>query len=349
MFCLVSPESFVPRDHPIRDIKALTNEVLGHLSPLFSDMYSDRGRPSIPPETLLKSSLLMALYTIRSERQFCEQLKYNLLFRWFLDMDMTDEPFNASTFSKNRERMLDHDVAEEFFLLVVEAARSAQLLSRDHFTVDGTLIEAWASLKSFRPRTESKDDKEPPEDRGNPDVNFKGEKRKNDTHASTTDPEAKLHRKGLGKEAKLCFAAHALMENRNGLLLDLKVTTAGTAAEWDAGAELIRGLPKGATIGGDKGYDVKNFVDPCRELGITPHVAQRSRGSRLDRRTTRHPGYVLSQRIRKKVEEIFGWAKTVGGFRKTRYRGIRRTQLAAHMVGAAYNLLRITKLMAASA
>ncbi len=346
MFCLVSPESFVPADHPIREVKALADEVLKHLSPVFSRMYSDKGRPSIPPETLLKSSLLMAFYTIRSERQFCEQLKYNLLFRWFLDMDMTDKPFNASTFSKNRERMLEHDVAEEFFHLVVESARSAELLSREHFTVDGTLIEAWASLKSFRPKDGSDSDDEVPRDRGNPDVDFKGKKRRNDSHASTTDPEAKLYRKGFGKEAKLCFGAHALMENRNGLLIDLLVSPAGTAAEWDAGIEMLRNVPCGSTLGADKGYDVARFADVCREHGVTPHVAQRSRSSGIDNRTTRHAGYRLSQRIRKRVEEIFGWAKTVGGFRKTRYRGIRRTQMAAHFVGAAYNLLRITKLMA---
>lgn len=345
MFCLVSPESFVPSDHPIREIRSLADEVLKHMSPVFSKMYSERGRPSIPPETLLKASLLMALYTVRSERQFCEQLKYNLLFRWFLGMDMTDEPFNASTFSKNRERMLNHNIAEEFFHLVVQAARSAHLLSRDHFTVDGTLIEAWASLKSFRPKDDTGGDDEPPEDRGNPDVDFKGKKRRNETHASTTDPEAKLHRKGFGKEAKLCFGAHALMENRSGLLVDFLVSSAGTAAEWDAGIDMLRNVPFGATLGADKGYDVRRFVEACRAHGVTPHVARRIRNSAIDGRTTSKPGYLSSQRIRKRVEEIFGWAKTVGGFRKTRYRGIQRTQMAAHIVGAAYNLLRISKLM----
>ncbi len=215
MLCLVSPEQFVPKGHPLREIKSLADEVLKHLNPVFDRMYARRGRPSIPPETLLRSSLLMALYTIRSERQFCEQLGYNLMFRWFLDMDMTDEPFDASTFSKNRDRMLEHDVAREFFQLVVESARSAHLLSQEHFTVDGTLIEAWASMKSFRPK-EGEDRLGPPDDPGNPTVNFRGEKRRNETHASTTDPEAKLYRKAAGQQAKLCFGAHALMENRNG-------------------------------------------------------------------------------------------------------------------------------------
>jgi len=346
MLCLVSPEQFVPKGHPLREIKGLADEVLKHLNPVFDRMYARRGRPSIPPEMLLKSSLLMALYTIRSERQFCEQLGYNLMFRWFLDMDMTDEPFDASTFSKNRDRMMEHDVAQEFFQLVVESARSAHLLSEEHFSVDGTLIEAWASMKSFRPK-EGDDRKDPPDDPGNPTVNFRGEKRRNETHASTTDPEAKLYRKAAGQQAKLCFGAHALMENRNGLLVDFQVSAAGPSGEWESAVEMLTRTDArtGATVGADKGYDVTNFVSECREIGITPHVAQR-KSSRIDGRTTRHDGYSISQRIRKRVEEIFGWVKTVGGFRKTRYRGIRRTQMAAHLVGAAYNLLRIAKLMA---
>lgn len=347
MLCLVSPADRVPADHPLRGIKSLVDEILGELSPVFDAMYSADGRPSIPPESLLKASLLIALYSIRSERQFCDQLDYNLLFRWFLDMDMLDSTFDASTFSKNRERLMAHDVARQFFQLVVEGARAANLLSRDHFTVDGTLIEAWASLKSFRP----KDKKGPPEgDGGSGDgmVDFRGEKRSNDTHESTTDPESKLIRKGLGKEAKLSFGAHALMENRSGLLVDLRVSDANTRNEREVGLAMLSDAETGCrpTIGGDRGYNTRGFVDGCRERGFVPHVAQKKDFNAIDGRTTRHDGYAVSQRVRKRVEEIFGWMKAVGGFRKTRYKGRERTQLAAYLVGAAYNLLRITKLMA---
>jgi IS5 family transposase len=291
----------------------------------------------------------MAFYTVRSERLFCEQLGYNLLFRWFLDMSMVDAPFEHSAFSHNRERLLKHDVAGEFFRAIVEQARAARLLSHEHFTVDGTLIDAWASLKSFRNRSE--DRRDPPDDPGNPTVNFHGEKRSNTTHASTTDPEAKLMRKGKNREARLSYAAHALMENRNGLLVDFRVTQATGTAEHEAALAMLdarkeRNTP--ITLGADKGYDAHAFVAECRAMNVVPHVAQgitQYRGSNIDGRTTRHPGYAISQRIRKRVEEIFGWAKTVGNFRKTRFIGIARTQLAAYLVGAAYNLLRITKLL----
>ena len=289
MLALVSPESLVPKSHPIRSVKSLCNEVLRHLSGTFDEMYSSVGRPSIPPESLLKASVLMALYTIRSERQFCEQLRYNMLFRWFLDMDMTDEPFDASTFSKNRERMLEHNVAEEFFQLVVASAQSAGLLSSEHFSVDGTLIEAWASMKSFKPRDDSDDDDSGSGSAKNPEVDFHGKKRKNDTHASTTDPEAKLYRKSAGTAAKLCFSAHALMENRNGLLVDIRLSQAGTAAEWDEGLDMLSNVRAGSTVAADRGYDVRRFVSECRSLGVTPHVAQRKR-SCIDARTTRHSG-----------------------------------------------------------
>jgi transposase len=350
MLCLISPADRVPADHPLREIKALVDEVLRQLSHAFDAMYAAEGRPSIPPESLLKASLLIALYSIRSERQFCDQLDYNLLFRWFLDMDMLDPTFDHSTFSKNRERLLAHDVAGQFFRLVVEAARAADLLSRDHFTVDGTLIEAWASLKSFRP----KDRKEPPTTGGGSGdsmVDFRGEKRSNDTHESTTDPEAKLIRKGFGKEAKLSFGAHALMENRNGLLVDFRVSDALTRNERDVGLAMLADAETGPrpTIGGDRGYNSRAFVDGYRERGFVPHVAQKKDYNAIDGRTTRHTGYAVSQRLRKRVEEIFGWMKTVAGFRKTRYKGRARTQLAAYFVGAAYNLLRIAKLMAAPA
>jgi IS5 family transposase len=285
---------------------------------------------------------------VRSERLFCEQLDYNLMFRWFLDMNMVEDSFDHSTFSLNRERLLKHDVAGRFFAAVVEQARSAGLMSDDHFTVDGTLIDAWASMKSFQ-RKDSGPQK-PPDDPGNPSVNFKGEKRNNETHESKTDPEAELARKGPGQPSRLAFSGHALMENRNGLLVDLQIAR-GNESERAAALGLLESNVEGpATVAGDRGYDVRSFVEGCRELGITPHVAQyEHRASAIDARTTRHDGYRISQRIRKRVEEIFGWLKSVANFRKTRYRGIERTQLAAHLNGAAYNLLRIAKITAASA
>lgn len=354
MLCLMSPESMVPERHPIRRIKKIADECLAQLSTTFDKMYSATGRPSIPPEHLLKASILMALYSVRSERQFCEQLGYNLLFRWFLDMDMVEPSFDPTTFTKNRERLLEHDVAREFFDAVVSQARRGQLMSSDHFTVDGTLIEAWASLKSFKKKDQSRDDEPPPDDPGNPTVNFHGEKRCNDTHASTTDPQSRLARKGNGKEAKLSYSAHALMENRNGLLVDFRVAEANGTAERDVALEMLednKARSRSITLGADKGYDTRNFIERCREINVVPHVAQQitpHRGSAIDARTTRHPGYAISQRLRKRIEEIFGWAKTVGGFRRTRFRGRARTQLAAFFVGAAYNLLRIARLAPSS-
>ncbi len=350
MLSLVTPEQRVPGGHPLRRIKELADAALRALSPSFDVMYADGGRPSVPPERLLKATLLMALYSVRSDRLFCEQLDYNLLFRWFLDMDMVEGSFNHSTFSKNRERLLEHDIARKFLGEVVQQARSARLMSDDHFTVDGTLIEAWASIKSFRPKDEKPEDRPPPDDPGNPTVNFHGEKRKNDTHESTTDPESKLYRKGHSHEAKLSYSGNALMENRNGLIVDLRVEQATGYAEWNAAMAMLDEHvpnPTGVTLGADAGYDTAAFVAACRERGITPHIAQtrdQRRRSAVDARTTRHPGYAVSQRLRKRVEEIFGWAKTVGCFRQTRFRGRARTQLAAHLLAAAYNLLRIAKL-----
>lgn len=351
MFSTVSTEKRVRSDHPLREVKRLAEEVLSELSPVFNRMYSDVGRRSIPPERLLKSSLLMALYTVRSERLFCEQLDYNLLFRWFLDMNMDEPSFDHSVFSKNQERLLANAVAQKFFQKVVKQARAHGLMSDEHFTVDGTLIEAWASLKSFRAKEKSKsDDDSDPDDPKNPTVNFHGEKRSNKTHASTTDPEAKLMRKGKGKEAKLSYSAHALMENRNGLVVDFRVDEANGKAERTIAVEMLIDLPgdKQLTLGADKGYDTRDFVRDCRELNVTPHVAQnvkRNGGSAIDARTTRHAGYLVSQRKRKLVEEIFGWCKTTGNFRKTRHKGRERIQLTAYLVAAAYNLLRISKLI----
>ena len=350
MLSLRTPEKRVPADHPLRQVKVLVDDALDALRVDLDKMYSKVGRASVPPERLLKASLLMALYTVRSERLFCEQLDYNLLFRWFLDMNIDDPSFDHSTFSKNRQRLLDHQIGEKFFVCVVEQARAAGLLSAEHFTVDGTLIEAWASMNSFRPKDASSQKTDPPDDPSNPTVNFHGDKRKNTTHASTTDPEAKLIRKGKGKEAKLCFAAHALMENRNGLLVDFRVTEATGTAEREAALEMIdASMPTAKTrktLGADAGYDVKQFVADCRARNVTPHVAAHRNGwSALDGRTKRHRGYTISQRLRKRVEEIFGWMKTVGNFRKTRYRGVARTQLAGYFTGAALNLLRMTRLL----
>lgn len=351
MLSAVAPGHRVPADHPLRRIKSLADQALVALSPTFDEMYSRVGRPSIPPERLLKATLLMAFYSVRSERLFCEQLDYNLLFRWFLDMDMVEESIDHSTFSRNRQRLLEHEVAAKFLAEIVKAARAAKLMSDDHFTVDGTLIEAWASVKSFRPKGEKPEDRKPPDDPGNPTVNFHGEKRSNETHESTTDPEAKLARKGNNQPAKLSYLANALMENRNGLIVDLKVEPAtGYGERIGALAMLDTHLRDrdGITLGADAGYDTADFIDGCRERGITPHIAQtrdKRRRSAVDGRTTRHPGYTVSQRIRKRVEEIFGWAKTVGCFRKTRFKGLGRTQLAAHLVAAAYNLLRLSKLL----
>jgi transposase len=352
MLTLMSPERLVPRDHPIRRIKALADAELVRLSPIFDAMYAQRGRPSIPPEALLKAQLLIALYSVRSERQFCEQLQYNLLFRYFLDLGLEDGAFDATGFAKNKARLLAADVARHFFEGVVAQARAARLLSSEHFTVDGTLIEAWASLKSLRPKDERPADRPPPDDPGNPTVNWHGERRGNATHASTTDPDAKLARKGHAQAAKLSYSAHVLMENRHGLCVDLSVAPATGEAEWDEALRMVE--RQGAagrrrrTLGADKAYDVQRFVGPLRAAGVTPHVAQQitaRRGSRIDARTTRHAGYAVSQRIRKRVEEIFGWWKTVGGLRKTRYRGTARVTLHTYLVATAHNLLRLAKLL----
>jgi transposase len=352
MLSLVGPEQRVPGDHPLRRIKKLADAQLEKLSPVLTAMYAPMGRPSIPPETLLKACLLIALYSVRSERQFCERLDYDLLFRFFLDMGLEEASFDASTFAKNKERLLKAEVARLFFEAVVERARQERLMSQEHFTVDGTLIEAWASLKSFKKKDGTDAKKPPPDDPGNPTVNFHGEKRSNSTHESKTDPEARLARKGKGKEAKLSFAGHVLMENRHGLIADVSLSQADGYAEREQALRMIRrqkaaGVPV-STVGGDKGYDTADFVQALRAQGVTPHVAQNitaQRDSNIDGRTVRHPGYAVSQRIRKRVEEIFGWAKTVAGLRKARYRGQRRVGLQMHFAAAAYNLVRMAKLM----
>lgn len=349
MLALVTLNELVPPKHPVRTVKKLADECLRQLSSTFDEMYSQIGRPSIPPERLLKAQLLIALYSVRSERMLCERIQYDMLFRWFLDMSMTDAVFDASSFSRNRDRLLEHEVAHRFLQAVVKRAKREALMSSEHFSVDGTLIEAWASMKSFRPKDEDDDQKGD----GNGWADFKGQKRGNETHESTTDPEAKLRRKGSGQEAKLCFAEHVLMENRNGLIVDMVVTPSVGMTEPNAALELLtRAVPPGrVTVGADKGYDTRDFVRQCRERGITPHVAQNInayRSSAVDGRTARHPGYHVSQVIRRRIESIFGWKKTAGGCRKTRYRGVERTGFFATMAAAAYNLMRMTKLLPAT-
>ena len=338
MLCLISAASRIPEDHPLRSVKRLVDEALRELSPVFETMYASTGRPSVPPERLLKGLVLIALHSIRSERLFCQQLEYNLLFRWLFDMDMVEDAFDASTFSRNRERLMEHEVAAQFFAVVRDQA--ADLMSKEHFSGDGTLIEAWASMKSFRPKDEDDGDH-------NRWGDFRGQPRSNETHESKTDPEARLMRKGKNREAKLCFAGHALMENRNGFLVDLRISGANGYAERHTALEMLdEHCGPRATVGADRGYDTKDYVAGCRQRGVTPHVAKnehKRRRSAIDGRTTRHVGYRLSQKIRMRIEPIFGWAKSVGGLRRTRYRGLRRTQLAATIVGATYNLLRLSR------
>jgi transposase len=347
LITLLDVESRIPKQHPIREIKRLIREVFGRLDSHLEDLYAEKGRSSIPPERLLGAKVLMALYSVRSDRQFCERLRYDLLFQWFLDIN-PDEPqaiFDASSFSKNQERLLGHATAEVFFAQVVELARAGRWASNEHFSVDGTLIEAWASMKSFRPKDE------PPQGPGGGNCwqDFHGEKRGNDTHQSTTDPEAKLLRKGPGKEARLCFAGHAVMENRTGLCVLLEVTPSVGVTESETALGQVKELQEREfaprTVGADKGYHSKEFVQGCRAAGVAAHVAQ-IKGRQVegfDGRTKKR-GYHTSQRIRKRIEEIFGWMKTTGGLRKSRYRGVERTNACAQMVAATYNLLRLAKL-----
>ena len=346
VFSYISPEARVPQDHPLRSLRRMVDVVLTELSPEFDRLYARTGRPSVPPEKLLRALLLQVLYTVRSERLLMEQLEYNLLFRWFVGLNMDDRVWDPTTFTKNRQRLLDGDIAQRFFERVLAQARTRDLLSDEHFSVDSTLIEAWASLKSFRRMDEQ--DAPPPDDPGNPTINFRGERRSNTTHASTTDPEARLARRGPGREAKLAYQGHVLMENRHGLVVAAHVTQATGTAEREAGVTLAGRVAtrRRVTLGADKGYDVADFVAEVRRLGVTPHVAQNTSGraSALDGRTTRHPGYVLSQRIRKRVEEIFGWLKTVGLLRKVRHRGEPKVHWVFVFATAIYNLIRIRNL-----
>jgi transposase len=351
MFSYVSLEDRVPPDHPLRAIRQITDRALDRLSPKFGTLYVNFGRPSVPPEQLLRALLLQALYTIRSERQLMEQLEYNLLFRWFVGLGIDDPVWSPSTFTKNRDRLLAGDIAAAFFDVVLIHANTARLLSDDHFTVDGTLLEAWASQKSFRPR-----DQEPPSAGGsNPSVNFRGQRRRNDTHQSTTDPDARLYKKAHGREARLGYLGHLLMEHRSGLIVNATVTPADGYGERDAALRMVEavGGRHRITVAGDKAYDTRDFVANLRAMRATPHLAQYGatawRRSAIDARTTRHPGYALSQQKRKLVEQGFGWMKTIGGLRKLRHRGGPLVTWIFTFTAAVYNIVRMRRLLPATA
>jgi transposase len=360
LFSYVDLERRVPARHPLRAIRDIVNEALAALHGEFGALYAVVGRPSIPPEQLLRAMLLQVFYALRSERLLMERLDFDLSFRWFVGLGIDDVVWDASTFSKNRDRLLDGDVAVRFLAAILAQPRVKRLMSSEHFSIDGTLIEAWASMKSFRPRTAGGFD-EPPTSDGpsggrNAEVDFKGETRSNATHASTTDPDAMLYRKSPGAGAMLCYMGHVLMENRNGLVVDAETTRVSGHAERMAAIEMVKGITtesgiKRVTVGADKGFDTRNFVDEMRELGATPHVAQNTNGRRsaIDRRTTRHPGYDLSLKIRKRIEEVFGWVKSSARQRKSRFRGLPRVRFAFTFAMAAYNLIRLPKLLAAPA
>lgn len=348
MFSYLSPDARVPQEHPLRAIRQMVDQVLAELSPQLTRLYARTGWPSIAPEKLLRALLLQVLYTVRSERVLMEQLDYNLLFRWFVGLSLDDPIWDPTVFTTNRERLLTGDIARAFFERVLAQARAHALLSDEHFTVDGTLIEAWAGQKSFTLKASPAPP--PADDPGNPTVDFRGERRANVTHASTTDPEARLYRKGPGHEAKLCYMGHVLMDNRHGLAVTTRVTQATGTAERETALAMVRQLPRqtGTTLGADKGYDVEAFVQGLGRRHVTPHVAQRTTNA-IDGRTTRHPRYAVSQQKRKRIEEIFGWLKTVALMRKTRYRGVRRVGWMFTFATAVYNLVRMRTLLEAAA
>ena len=352
LFSYVDLDARVRKDHPLRTIRAVVDEALGAMEREIASLYSGTGRPSVAPERLLRAMLLQAFYSIRSERQLMERIEFDLLFRWFVGLGMDDPAWDHSTFSKNRDRLLEGAVAASFLSAILAQPRVKRLLSNDHFSVDGTLVEAWASMKSFRPK-EGPDDPAPPDGGRNPDADFRGEQRSNATHASTTDPDAKLYRKGPGMEARLCFMGHALMENRSGLLVDACLTQAGGHAERVAALAMIEPRaerPRPVTLGADRGYDAADFVNELRTLNVRPHVAQNmTRRSAIDGRTTRHAGYKASQRVRKRIEEAFGWMKSVGGMRRPMLRGLPRIGFAFTFAAAAYNLVRLPRLLAGPA
>jgi transposase len=354
LFSYVDLEARVRSDHPLRRIRVFADAALEALSEDFSQLYSGMGRPSIAPEMLLRAMLLQAFYSIRSERQLMERLDFDLLFRWFVGLGLDDPAWDHSTFSKNRDRLLEGEIAAKFLAAVLAQPKVKRLLSTDHFSVDGTLIEAWASMKSFKPKVAEGDDPPPPTSGGrNAEVDFKGQRRSNETHQSTTDPEARLYRKGSGMEARLSFIGHTLMENRSGLIVDACLTAADGHAERIAALSMIEpraDRPRAITLGADKAYDAEDFVNELKSMNVRPHVAQNTNGRRsaIDGRTTRHPGYAMSQKIRKRIEEGFGWIKTVAGQRKTRFKGKDRVGWAFTFAAAAYNLVRLPKLVEAA-
>jgi transposase len=347
MFSYLSPEQRVRKDHPLRAVRAMTDEILGNMSSLFDAMYADGGRPSIPPEKLLRAQLLQMLYSVRSERLLMEEIDYSILFRWFVGLNLDEKVWDATSFTKNRDRLLEAAVAKEFLAQVVERAGAAGLVSNEHFTVDGTLLEAWASLKSFQAKDKPG---APPGDPGNPTVDFHGEKRSNETHESKTDPDARLARKGKGKEAKLSYNGNLLVENRHGLIVNAELLQANGRAERDAALLMLEQVPGHGriTVGGDKGFDTAEFVAECRHMNVTPHVAQntgRAGGSAIDARTTRHSGYAVSQKKRKRIEECFGWLKDIALLRKLKHRGLFKVAWIFTFAAAAYNLVRMRKLI----
>lgn len=347
MFSYLSPEQRVRKDHPLRRVRAMTDEILEQMSPLFDAMYAAGGRPSIPPEKLLRAQLLQMLYSVRSERLLMEEIDYSILYRWFVGLNLDDQVWDPTSFTKNRDRLLEAAVAKEFLAQVVERAGAAGLISDEHFTVDGTLLDAWASLKSFQ----AKDKQDgPPDDPGNPTVDFHGQERSNETHESKTDPDALLARKGKGKEAKLSYNGNLLVENRNGLIVNAELLQANGRAERDAALLMLEQVPGDGriTVGGDKGFDTAEFVEQCRHMNVTPHVAQnegRRGGSAIDARTTRHAGYEVSQKKRKRIEECFGWLKDIALLRKLKHRGLFKVAWIFTFAAAAYNLVRMRKLI----
>jgi transposase len=348
MFSYLSPEQRVRQDHPLRALRVMTDEILEAMSPQFDAMYAERGRPSIAPEKLLRAQLLHMLYSVRSERLLMEEIDYSILFRWFVELNLDEKVWDATSFTKNRDRLLEAAVAKEFLAQVVERARVAGLVSDEHFTVDGTLLEAWASLKSFQPKDGNQG--APPDDPGNPTVDFHGQKRSNETHESKTDPDAKLARKGAGKEAKLSYSGNLLVENRNGLIVNAELLEANGRAERDAALLMLEQVPGEGriTVGGDKGFDTREFAAECRHMNVMPHVARntaRAGGSAIDERTTRHAGYAVSQKKRKRIEECFGWMKDIALLRKLKHRGLLKVGWIFAFAAAAYNLVRMRSLI----
>jgi transposase len=347
MFSYLSPEQRVRKDHPLRAVRSMTDEILERMSPLFDAMYAEGGRPSIPPEKLLRAQFLQMLYSVRSERLLMEEIDYSILYRWFVGLNLDEQVWDATSFTKNRDRLLEAAVAKEFLAQVVERARAAGLISDEHFTVDGTLLDAWASLKGFQ----AKDKQDaPPDDPGNPTVDFHGQERSNETHESKTDLDALLARKGKGKEAKLSYNGNLLVENRNGLIVNAELLQANGRAERDAALLMLEQVPGDSriTVGGDKGFDTAEFVEQCRHMNVTPHVAQndgRRGGSAIDARTTRHAGYKVSQKKRKRIEECFGWLKDIALLRKLKHRGLFKVAWIFTFAAAAYNLVRMRKLI----